>query len=425
MKRTAVLLTFLLSVLFLAGAQTPFLDEDFIAPPTVKAAWLLDWGGTLSPAGIYDRQGDTEALIAGLSGALWVRLSLPGQWQYYVRLKDNALAALLPWPEAGLELTNLWEVNANYLQFANPDAGLTFSAGRKPFLLGSGLLLSGNGDGAEFQLANPLFMLQAFGFYTGLLNADSSPYGMHDWDDANGAQRYFGGYAAGVGILGHELTLIGLYQGDFGLSPDDLYTSWYTGLQAKGMVADGAYLLEWYLQGGFSPSGAVRGEIDAYGGTCRYQKVFPAAAVPSLTLQYSLASGDADRSVAEGSVGNETGQDTAFQAFGQLNTGSVFRPYFSNIHIVQAGAAVNPLRAASIGLNYFYYAKHESGGVVNGGEAALSAFDLGHGLDLVLRWSPFKDLSVFLNGGVFIPGAAFPQDEALRFTVSGGVSFSF
>jgi hypothetical protein len=299
-------------------------------------------------------------------------------------------------------------------------------------LLGSGLALSGNGDGLEFQLANPWFTVKAFGFYTGFLAPGFSNYAMDSWDDENGAWRYVGGYQLGVSVFGHELSVLGLYQGDFGLSEGQQYSSWYAGLQARGMAPGGNYLVEWFLENGFSPFGASSAVIEAFGGTCRYRIAIQAPAAPAITVQYSLASGDPDRVSSQGSAGNASGQDGAFQAFGQLSTGSVFRPYFSNIHIAQLGLSLSPFEAASsrirnsgIGLRYFYYAKYDKAGVVNAGDAALPSFDLGHGIDLVLRWSPWNDVSTFLNAGLFLPGAAFPEGEALRFTVSGGMSLSF
>lgn len=432
MKKYSAMVSLLLAGLLGVSAQTLFEDDDFFVPAQYKAAGLVDWGGSVSPAGLFERQGASDSAIIGLSGNLWVRLSLPGQWQYYARLRDNALLVVLPQSSAGPGIANLWEINASYLQLIIPEVGFTFSVGRKPFILGSGLALSGNGDGLEFQLANPWFTVKAFGFYTGLLAPDFSTYSMDSWDDQNGARRYIGGYQAGVSVYGHALSILGLYQGDFGLSPEQQYSSWYAGLQASGMAFGGDYLVEWFLEDGFSPLALTRAALDAFGGTCRYQAAWDAPASPTVTVQYSLASGDPDRVSSQGAEGNAIGQDGAFQAFGQLSVGSVFRPFFSNIHIVQLGLGLSPFEAGTsrfrnsvIGLRYFYYAKYDKAGVVNTGDAALPSNDLGHGIDLVLRWSPWNDLSTFLNAGLFLPGAAFPSGEPVRFTVSGGMSLSF
>ena len=414
-----------------ASSQAGALDSRFFTPQPKKAPWLLDWGVEATAAAVSEGQGLPDNLVVGGSGQAWARLSLPGLWQFYGRAKDNILIPLVPWPAAGFQYLNFWEINAAYLQYVQGEGGVTLGIGRKFFLLGSGLILAGNGDGLELQLANPWFNAKAFGYYTGFQGKDFSTYAMHDWDRENGPRRYFGGYSFGVSVFGQDLALLGMYQSDFRMGPKDLYTSWYSGFQAKGLVLGGEYLAEWYQEKGFSPSGAGRDTIDAYAGIARYTRAFRSAAAPRLTVQYALASGDGDRTIGKGAPGNTKGQDLAFQAFGQVRSGSVFRPSFSNIHIAHLGFVFNPLGGAprrfkgtSIGLGYFYYAKHDAAGVVNTEDAKAANRDLGHGLDLNVQFSLFNDSSLFVNGGVFFPGAAFSGERTLRYSLSGGLSFS-
>ncbi len=431
MKKYPLLLVFLAGI-FSLFAQETAVDDGFFLPPEQKSAWLLDWGATLSPVTLFEYSGSSGILATTAGGSAWARLSLPGQWRLYARIRDTLVYSILPLQVPEKSFNNLWELNTLYLQTAIPEAGFTLSIGRKPFLLGSGLVLAGNGDGIEFQLAMPVVVLKGFGFFTGLQKTDFSAYGMGSWDDEHGAQRYFGGYSAGVVVAGHELSLLGMYQGDFGLDVDQLYTSWYTGLQAKGLLLDGEYLLEWYLQNGTSPLAAMSSSIVAFGGTCHYDIVLKAKTSPSLGMQYSLASGDPDRTSTRGSLGNASGLDTAFQAFGQLGSGSAFRPHFSNIHIAGLLFSFTPFEAASngirntiISLKYFYYLKYSKAGIVNTDEAPLPSNDLGHGIDLSAQWSPYGDVGFFLNSGLFFPGTAFPAAEPFRFIVSGGMSLSF
>ncbi|MBU0929346.1 MAG: alginate export family protein [Spirochaetes bacterium] len=413
------------------GAQELFKDDGFLVPPQPKAPWLLDWGAAVSSAALYSGGGESAELAAGANGSLWLRLSLPDRWQLYARARDALVYSILPAPEAGLAFRNYWEVNAAYLQSTIPEAGLTLSVGRKPFILGSGLALSGYGDGLDAQLSVGPVSVKAFGLYTGFLAPEFSPFGMGDWDDENGARRYLGGYSIGVSIFGHELSLLGMYQGDFGLSSDGSYTSWYTGLQAKGLVAGGEYLVEWYLEDGYSPLGASSGAIAAFGGTCRYRVVIGAPTSPTLTVRYSLASGDPDRTAGTGAAGNASGSDAAFQAFGKLGAGTVLAPGFSNIHVAYAGFGFNPLegaplavRNANVGLGYFYYMKYAQDGASGAAGATEASYDIGHGIDLSVRWSPFNDLSLSLDAGLFLPGAAFPAGSAMLYAVSGGLTVS-
>lgn len=407
-------------------------DSEFLNVGTGKAPWLLDYGVALNPAVFFDLTGSTMTLFGTAGASTWLRLSLPGQAQLYAKLRDSLILSILPWAASGVSFSNLWDIDALYLQASIQEAGFTFTAGRKSYSLGSGLVLSGIGDGVEFQLQTPLLRLKALGFYTGLLRPDFSGWSMGAWDYTNGAQRYLGGYSAGISVFGQEISLLGLYQGDAGLEAAELYTSWYSGLQLKGVVLSGEYLMEAYLQNGYSPLGSGTGSIQAFGGTARYQIQLPVFSSPGISIRYSLASGDPDRSSSRGAQGNTLLTDTAFQAFGTLNTGLAFRPNFSNMHIIQAGLSLNPLEAGpaalrrtNIGLRYFYYMKYDKTGVVTLGEAPVASHDLGHGIDFNTVWAPFTDLSLTLNAGIFLPGAAFAAGEPVRMTVTGGIGFSF
>jgi len=405
-----------------------FLDDGFLKPPPAKAPWRLDWGATLSPAAVYSGGGTALApyLAAGASGAAWLRLSLPGDWLLYARARDAFILSLLP--EAAAPV-NQWELNAAYVQLSLAEAGFSVALGRKPFALGTGLVLSGYGDGLDAQLAAGPVLAKAFGLYTGLVSPAFSPYALGAWDEANGARRYLAGWQLGVAVLGHELSLLGLYQGDFGLEPEEAYTSWYAGFQAKGLILGGDYLVEWHLEDGYAPGGAV---IDAFGGLCRFRVVLPAPTSPTLSFRYALASGDHDRTSGTGAGGNASGTDAAFQAFGRLDMGNALAPAFSNLHVASVEASFNPLepsslpvRSASLGLRYLYYAKHAPGGASGAAGATENQFDAGHGLDLSIRWSPFNDLSLSIDAGLFFPGAAYPAGTPLGYAVSGGVSLAF
>lgn len=415
-----------------AGADepSPLPDDGFLEPPPAKSPWLLDWGLNASAAGLYDLGSDATAL-AGAGGVAWARLSLPSLWQFHARFRDNAIYTLDSPDASSVGLANDWGLEAAYLQLADPGAGLNLSLGRKAYSIGTGLILSGPGDGLEFQLSTKYFSAKVLGFYTGLLTQAFHDYDLRTWDDDNGARRYVGAYQLGVGVAGQELSLVGMYQGDFGAETAEAYTSWYTGLHAAGLVWGGEYSVEAYLEDGYAPKGSSVGSIQAFAAQAGYRKVFGLPTSPAVWVRYALASGDPDRTQAEGSVGNVSGVDGGFQAFGRLSLGMALRPYFSNLHAVGAGIALRPLEAlrgpirrSSLELKYFYYAKYAASGVIDGGEADQASADVGHGIDLTARLTPWTDLEAFAGGGVFIPGAAFPDGEPLRFTVSGGLSLS-
>ena len=57
---------------------------------------------------------------------------------------------------------------------------------------------------------------------------------------------------------------------------------------------------------------------------------------------------------------------------------------------------------------YHYYLKYKKFSPINYGlDATRPDRDIGHGVDLSLRWLIFSDFSFFLNYGLFKPGTAF------------------
>ncbi len=398
--------------------------EDAFPGAGPKEPWLLDWGGELTAAGLTEGQGLSAALAAGAGAKLWFRLSLPEQWQLYIRARDSASAQLLPFSDILSSFVNRWEVSDAFIQLLIRDAPFTLAAGRKSFSLGSGLALSGTGDGLEVELYGKAFSAKAFGYYTGLISPDFSRYAMFLPDDALGTKRYIGAYSASSFIKGQELSLLGLYQGYFGSRPEEYYTSWYSGLQAKGLLLGGDYLVEGYAEHGYSPLGAGRGDIRAYAARAAYLRSFEGSLRPRISLGYAFASGDEDRISGQGPGGNQADFDEAFQSFGNVDTGLVLRPYFSNLHMASAGLGAT-LAKVKASLGYYYFAKHRAASPINTADAVLPFHDLGHELDLSLSWSPFLDLSFLLGAGLFLPGKAFASGNDIRYAASIGLSLSF
>ncbi|GAB1483128.1 hypothetical protein MASR2M78_19440 [Treponema sp.] len=430
-KRHLVAASLLLCLEGTAFSQTSPNNDPFLKEPSRSAPWLLDWGGGISLAGVFENNTVSEepSLDEGLGTNLWLRLSLPLGWQSFFRVKDSLSLPLLPRRDSGLELSHEWELNAAYVQWTYPIEGVLIAVGRKPFSLGSGIALKGNGDGLELKLSNPDFRLQVSAFYTGFLNTQFNSYSMNDADEQDGSKRYFGAYSLGLGLRGHELSLLGMYQSDFTLKAGDIYTSWYSGLQAKGLLFDGDYLLEWIMERGRSSNADGNTDIQAYGGLAQYQRFFNTKVKPRISLSYGWASGDPDRTNSEGSNGNVSGKDAGFQAFGPGLSSLAFAPNFSNLHVIQMATSISPLSATSrnklnLGLNYTYFAKFEKQGLVNGNEAPQNSIDLGHALDAQVQWAPYQDLSFFIGSGIFLPGAAFHKGESIRYSLSAGLSLS-
>ncbi len=407
-------------------------DADFFGPQPVKAPWVLDWGASVSPSAVAELGGSDNLVLATVGSNLWLRMSLPAKGQLYAKIKDTMVFTLYPQPTAGEGFTHLWDIDSAYYRLSLSNLGLTVHAGRKSFALGSGLVLAGTGDGLDVQWVSPLLSVNALGLYSGFVRPDYSSWTMSAWDVENGPRRVMAGGSATATLGNHGLSLLGLYQYDLGADAAAQYQSWYAGAQAKGVLFTGEYQLEGWYQGGASPLAASSAAIAAFAGRAGYTMFFKAPMAPSATVSYALASGDQDRTSAASAAGNTAGQDNGFQGFGSVSSGSVLRPDFGNLQIIQAGITLNPLESApawmrrtNVGLKYFYYMKHDANGVINDGEAALPVLDVGHGLDATLRWGPLSDLNVTASGGVFIPGAACATSEPVQYSASIGLSLSF
>ncbi len=407
-------------------------EADFFGPQPVKAPWVVDWGASASPTAVAELDGSDNLALATIGSSLWLRMSLPAKGQLYVKAKDTLVLTLYPQPAAGEGFTHLWDIDAAYYRLSLPGLGLTAHAGRKPFVLGSGLVLAGTGDGLDVQWVSPFLTVNAFGLYSGFMRPDYSSWTMSAWDAANGPRRVMAGGGATATLGNHGFSLLGLYQYDLGADAASLYRSWYAGAQAKGVLLTGEYQLEGWYQGGASPQAGSSAAISAFAGRAGYTLFFKAPLSPSVSVSYALASGDADRSAAASAAGNAAGNDNGFQGFGSVGSGSVLRPDFGNLQIVQAGVTLNPLesgpswlRKTNVGLKYFYYMKYDANGVISDGEAVLPVLDVGHGIDATLRWGPLSDLSVTASGGAFIPGAAYATGEPIRYSASVGLSLSF
>lgn len=398
--------------------------DQALGAASPKEPWRLDWGGELSTALILSGQGNAVSAAGGAGAAAWLRLSLPEQWQLYLRARDNASLSLCPLDDGPSELVNRWELRDAALRLLIRDAPFSFSIGRKGYTLGTGFALSGTGDGVELEIYGKALSAKAFGFYAGLISPEYSRYAMFLPDDALGTKRYFGGYSAFASLGNHEIGALGLYQGYFGSREEEYYTSWYSGAQGKGTLLGGEYSIEVFSQRGYSPLGGDRGGIRAYAARGSYSRAFDGAFSPRIGLAYSFASGDEDRMSAQGPGGNQAGFDEAFQAFGDPDTGIVLRPYFSNLHMASVGIGATAGRLA-IGFNYLYFAKHKKESPINTADATLPYHDLGHELNASLVWSPFLDLGLTLGAGVFFPGGAFASGGGPRYAAIAGLSFTF
>ncbi len=400
----------------------------------------IQYGGWITPVFMDQRDGSDSLTTSYISARLWLKSYLWDNSYVYIRAKNVFLGVL---HQDGYDLNNYEntvDLDVGFIEISNQHHSLTLTMGRKFFLLGTGLVMNGRGDGAQFDFRSPYVSGTFFGAYTGLILKDDNPYGLSDKDYSEGARRVFAGGSLSTEFYNQTFYLLGLFQFDFGAEHSEFksrYSSLYYGAGLKGVVFTRLfYYAEFVYEFGKSVlAGTTRlKNVLAAAGTFSLYYYFDARLNPVLIAQYAFGSGDSSRDNYRSPIGNSEGNDLGFIYFGTFSGGYGLRPLLANMHILRGGFAVSPfewtgspyLKYMTFLFKYTYYLKHRNlAGINYGTDALRNSRDIGQGIDLSLRWRIFYDLSFFVNYGLFVPGAAYDSSESTRHFTMAGVNFSF
>ena len=442
-------------ILFLTAAAASYAADDQILPeeyiPDLSAdadmavasipstAMSATYGGWVTPIVISDRRGDVSTNSSLTLVKVWGKLSLGGNSFIYIRAKDLYTKVFSSENYYGDKSKNMIDIDTGYIELATSRRAFSFAAGRKFFLVGSGTVLAGRGDGADIKLQSALADLQVFGMYTRYLNKDDNPYDRSSKDRDDGARRVFAGAIAEKRFLNQTAYLFGVIQRDRAAENATAkirYQSQYYGAGIKGVPVDGLdYLIEGVYEQGKSYlyNSSDKKSVGAYALNASANYYVNASMNPALSVQYAFASGDNDRYSSTESSSNTSGKDTGFVGFGSFNGGLAFRPDLSNLHVMRAGGSIMPfsantsprLRRLNAGIKYSYYMKDRSkGGVNSDGVATENNRNVGQGIDLSVKLKAYSDLSLFAQYGLFVPGAAF-EDKKKWHTAMFGLLLEF
>src|SRR5262249_43834976 len=122
--------------------------------------------------------------------------------------------------------------------------------------------------------------------------------------------------------------------------------------------------------------------------------------------------------------------DSAFNAFGFLNTGVAYAPVVSNLMALRAGIStfplpsVRPFERLQIGTDLFLFGKARQDAPVT--ETAVSGDRyLGWEPDVFLNWQITSDVTLAVRYGIFFPGNGLVSDEKNRQFFFVGVTYAF
>lgn len=405
-------------------------DADMKALTVRQRPFSLGYGGWITPLYIDEIEGDTRLSVSQTTARLWFDAGLWQNSSLYIRVMDRYQYVLtmdnLEDSEDDIkESENVLELEMAFLRWSSDNNMFRVSLGRRYFSVGTGLVLNGRGDGAELGIYTPVVDIIAFGAYTGLLNKDENPYNLSERDIDDGAKRVFSGGVLEKHFGNQTFYMFGVVETDLAEDDDAVksrYNAEFYGVGIKGYMGGSvSYYAETIYETGtsYKDNSAEERSINAHAGLLGMDVYIRSAMLPVISLQYAYGSGDKDKGDNNSPTGNTNGDDTGFMSFGTFQGGYGLRPSLANLHVFRAGFAVAPfwnsakpaLKRMTFIAKYSYYLKYYSSGVINSGEAPLDDRDVGHGVDLALRWGIFYDLTLFVNYGLFLPGAAYESND--------------
>lgn len=341
------------------------------------------------------------------------------------------------------------------------DFRLNFAGGRNLIHWANGLVLSQVLDGAFVSVGNRVISLDAVAGVTkkDTLDFDAS---RPNYDDDT-SRGFYGGMLRLRPVPEHELFFYGVTQRDYNSSDFDAdplsgerddqpdlpflptryhYDSYYLGVGANGNLGDNLlYGVEIVYQGGEGLSNSfdsqgnsitqTEEDIRAWALDLKVDWLFHDANRSRLSFEAVLASGDDDRlNTSDTFGGNRPGtKDTAFNAFGLINTGLSFAPEVSNLVMFRAGASTFPMPShpvfdkLQVGINTFAYFKLDNDAPI--GEATTDDGYLGFEPDLFVNWQITSDVAFTTRYGVFLPGEAIDGDSSARHFIYTGITLAF
>ncbi|MCL1912212.1 MAG: alginate export family protein [Leptospirales bacterium] len=436
MKKIFFVLAFCLSYTVLYAQD--FYYSDFnpdrdMAPSVSENTFFsrgIQYGGWATPAfGIKDT-GDSKTTIMAAVFRLWAKSYLWDDAFIYVRAKDSLFIPLTD----GMENKNIVDLDIAYIDAKFRDGALRLSAGRKYFVVGTGLIMNGRGDGFDASYNSGYFGARLFVNYSGLFQKDENPYKISSADYSDGAKRLFAGGVLSTNILANQnFYLYGINQKDFAKDKNGRYDSLYLGAGVKGVLfANLDYYAEFIYETGksyknFNDKNGTEKDVAAMAVDAGFARHFAFATEPVLIFQYSYGSGGGD------CYGQTAEKDTHFNSFGTFNGGLGLNPELGNLHVIRGGFSFQPLdrvqmnfiRRMTLVAMYSYYMKDKANVPINDGEAIKTDRNVGQGVDAALRWKIFSDVSLFVTYGIFLPGKAYDSTESNKQFFLCGANISF
>ena len=423
------------------------IDERAVEIPAITLSSRIDfrYGGWFRSLYYdYTDYEDSSNAALNLDLRLWSQLQIDETHTFYVRPQINYLKSVTG-DSFGEDVQfkdlrlNVGFYDMDVARFLDNTLGfdrlqrLHFTAGRKFFSIGSGLLFARRADGIEMRGKQGDFEYLLFAADTVSSDDDedqSRP------DNGNSERRFYGTQISFTHCSAFQPYVILFRQRDhndrhptFG-GQAYVYNSDYVGIGFNAFIGSRLKATaEWISESGRSSSeGFRRGteSIDASALVVKLEAPVGKKHDMRLFCQYLFGSGDSDRFDPTNTIGgNVPGTpDHSFQAFGFVDTGWAMSPTLSNLHVFQLGAAAKPIDNLEIGAAvYSFHKEHAEAGVSDPG-ASEDSHNVGQELDVFANWAVFSDLTVSAVLGHFWDGSAMTHGHNRPF-VQVSVTYAF
>jgi hypothetical protein len=419
-------------------------DEDMRSVESKKNMLSsgVSYGAWITPTFLYEEAPQNSISSMVTTFRVWFKTYLWDDSFLYLRAKDTYTWIIKERGARNPHDKNVVDLDIGYIGMASKKREVDFSVGRKYFILGSGLVFDGRGDGAELNYYSKYINFKALGTWTGWLAKDDNPYGLSDRDISTGAKRVFAGGKVYWEFYNQCLYAIGLAQFDFGkeyynrkyqltaaaigsleyfkyFSQKSHYDSQYYGAGLEGVIVSGlSYSGEFVMERGRSylTGYYILKDILAYAGQFKLSYFINVMLKPVIQANYAFGSGDTNRKDYRLPNGNMWGKDRGFLYFGTFVGGYALKPLLANLHMISGSVSFSPfswsdkshIKNMTLTVKYIYYLKYKTWSPINYGlDATKPNRYIGQGVDVSLRWLLLSDFSIFCNYGLFLPGKAF------------------
>ncbi len=400
-----------------------FADETFFGGE--KSDAYFNWGGFINNTTTYSNYVYHNSII--LDFRIFASLALETDkvfTEFFFQLKKQIIYG---WrlPEEN-KLNDIFFIDSFYTKLETKNVLVSF--GKDDFLLGNGLCFNNHIYGFYSSVDFPFIQIEGLIGYTGWLekSADSYKFSITDTSEKHSNRMFYGGLIA-FKFLDQKIFPIYVGQYDFysqsgttTQDKSDSYISNYIGLGYEGELIP--YL---FINGEFVYEFGTIGDqtkISSFGAIANLMYVFDAANTAfSLKADYKFGSGDSDRIDATYSDSNLEGEDNMFKTFSNINTGYVYRPELSNIHIIKLEGKINPLffvkvfNKLQLTLSGSLYLKHKEEGKISDIEAYYNKAHIGTAIDSKIDWVITSDVNfAFKFGYLFVGEAMIRQIDTMK-----------